>query len=783
MKRHLIFLLVLLHLFTAPLVAQPLTGGTARKAAGIAPGEHPGEPGATVEGRVVDRAGEPVPGVAVVMLDRDSLYVAAAASGADGRFRIDSRVRPYRLLFQHLAYEVRTLEGAADRVGDIALNDAATAIEGVVVSAERPVVRVEEGKLSYDLGAATKGMAVNNAYEAIERLPGVSTQDGRLTLAGAGGVTVILNGKPTTMSADQLESLLRSTPVERVERAEVMYSAPPQYHVRGAAINLVLRHGGERSFSGQLHGQYANNCFGSWEGGGNVVYTSPKWSADLNYTGGSVHNRRYFELRSLHDFEGERYDIAQQERITQEASYHQLRASLDWTPSEQSRLSAAYTASFNPDSKGLSLSSGSFVSSRSDNRTESQMHNLALRYRAPFGLDLGADYTCYRNPERSAQRNDYASGQQNAFDIVSGQVIDRLNVTADQQVALGARWKFNTGGAFGWAESHDWQRYLPREGSIDASDTESRLDEYTANLYAGASRQLAKGSLSFSLAGEYYRMGDYENWSLYPQASFNWMFSKEHMLQLTLSSDKSYPSYWEMQGAVSYVDGYSEIHGTPGLRPAKNYSAQALYMYRSKYIFMLFWNEMPDYFTQTAWQSSERLALIYQTLNWDTNRQWGANVIVPFKAGQWLESRLVFTGLHLTQRCDRFHDIGFDRSKWVGVVRMDNTFRLSRKPDLTLDLSGHYQSTAIQATYDVEPVWQIDAGAKWSFARERASLTVRCTDLFGTSMPYTKIRYRGQHLDMDSGFYTRTLTVRLAYRFGGYKERKHAKVDTSRFGH
>ena len=35
MKRHLIFLLVLLHLFTAPLVAQPLTGGTARKAAGI----------------------------------------------------------------------------------------------------------------------------------------------------------------------------------------------------------------------------------------------------------------------------------------------------------------------------------------------------------------------------------------------------------------------------------------------------------------------------------------------------------------------------------------------------------------------------------------------------------------------------------------------------------------------------------------------------------------------------------------------------------------------------
>ena len=318
-----------------------------------------------VTGCVVDRAGEPVPGVAVVMLDRDSLYVAAAASDARGCFRIASRVRPYRLLFQHLSYRMQRLEGSADNVGVVTLDASETAIEGVVVSAERPVVRVEEGRLDYDLEAATRGMTVNNAYEAITRLPGVSEQEGRLTLAGAGSVTVILNGKPTTMSTDQLEALLRSTPVERVERAEVMYSAPPQYHVRGAAINIVLRHGGERAFSGQLHGQYANSCFGAWEGGANVVYTSPKWSADLNYTGGTIHNRRYYELRSLHDFDGERYDIAQSERITQQGSYHRLRAALDWSPSEQSRLSAAYTAAFNPSGEGLALSSGSFVDSRS----------------------------------------------------------------------------------------------------------------------------------------------------------------------------------------------------------------------------------------------------------------------------------------------------------------------------------------------------------------------------------------------------------------------------------
>ena len=158
------------------------------------------------------------------MLDTDSTYLAAAASDADGRFAIASEVRPYRLLFQHLAYEMQTLTSEHDEAGEVVLHEYTNALDAVVVEGEKPIVRVEEGRLAYDLEAVSKGKAVNNAYEALTQLPGVSEQDGGLTLAGAGGVTVILNGKPSTMSAEQLASLLRSTPVERIEKAEVMYS-------------------------------------------------------------------------------------------------------------------------------------------------------------------------------------------------------------------------------------------------------------------------------------------------------------------------------------------------------------------------------------------------------------------------------------------------------------------------------------------------------------------------------------------------------------------------------
>lgn len=737
----------------------------------------------SIRGRLVDASDAPVAGAAVVLFNCDSVYLDAVASGMDGRFEIRSAERPYRLQIQHLAYELRTIESDQTDLEDIRLAEANTTVDAVVVRGERPVVKVEQGRLNYDLGRLTEGQAVNNAYEALTRLPGVAEQDGALTLAGTSSVTVILNGRPSTMTAEQLAALLRSTPVDRVEGAEVMFSAPPQYHVRGAAINIVLRRGHETAFSGEVHANYTNRYYDTYDAGGNFVLTSPKWSADVTYSAARSKELSSFDLRSLHTFEGEQSDIRQDEWMTDEGWSHQLRAAVEYAPKQRGRVSAAYTASFSPNTDGLSRSAGSYVSSLSKKLSDRTLHNLALRYTSAFGLDLGLDYTHYDNPGRSTLENDYADGSATAFRIGSGQRIDRLNATIDERYAFDSGWELTAGGAFAFARSHDWQHYTVLEGSPATSDTDARLDEYTANLYAGFGRQFGKVGFSASLAGEYYRMGDYENWSLYPQASMNWMPSERHILQLNFSSDKEYPSYWEMQGAISYIDGYSEIHGTPGLRPSRSYEAQAVYIYRQKYIFVLFWNERPDYFVQAAWQASDRLALIYQSLNWNFNRQWGANAVLPFRAGKWLDSRLTLTGMRMRQKCDPFHDMSFDRSKWVGIARLVNTFHLSRKPTLDLEVNGFFQSGAIQGTFDIEPLGSADAAVKWTFDRGRATLSVRCNDLFDSGMPNAKVRYRGQWLDMGAQRYTRTATVHFSYRFGGYKERKHKEVDTSRFGH
>lgn len=109
----------------------------------------------------------------------------------------------------------------------------------MLVKGERPVVKAERGKLIYDLPRMVERLPVNNAYEAVKELPGIVEQDGNLTLGGR-GITVVINGKVSTLDKEDLRTVLENTPVSRLEKAEIMYAAPARYRIRGAMVNVIL---------------------------------------------------------------------------------------------------------------------------------------------------------------------------------------------------------------------------------------------------------------------------------------------------------------------------------------------------------------------------------------------------------------------------------------------------------------------------------------------------------------------------------------------------------------
>ena len=125
----------------------------------------------------------------------DSTYLGATISAADGTFVLEPEPEDYQLIVQHLLYQTRQVKGQARDAGVITLESKDYNLEEVVIEGERPFVTVEQGKLNYDISAISEKHIVNNAYEAICKLPGVQDRNGKLSLVGAKDVTVILNGK------------------------------------------------------------------------------------------------------------------------------------------------------------------------------------------------------------------------------------------------------------------------------------------------------------------------------------------------------------------------------------------------------------------------------------------------------------------------------------------------------------------------------------------------------------------------------------------------------------
>lgn len=735
-----------------------------------------------ITGKVVNENRKPVEGASVVLQTIDSAFVDVTLTDADGAFEISSQMKSFRLIVQHLSYFHKEIVSDKADVGTIILAARDGELQELVVTAERPLVRVEDGALAYDVEAMALNTTANNAYEAILRIPGVSENaEGVLSLAGAGSLTVVLNGRPTSMTAEQLATLLRSTPVNRVERADVMYSAPPNFHVRGAVVNVQLKKSNDYLFQGEVGADYSNRYKDNYGTHANLRLATPKISFDLMYKVGEYNEAQAIDMNSLHWLDGRLYDIRQKQISISEGQVHNYRAAVEYNWKEKNNVSFAYSGSFKPVSDIRSLSDGNYQKSEGNTSEEcNRMHNVALNVQSGVGLSAGVDYTCYKLRDNSRMSVFFKeNGSKADVAYTSGQSINSLSTYADQRHSLPRGWTLGYGASYKFISTENFQRYS--ETLTQVQDVESGLDETTASLYLSAGKQYASGvSFNLSATGEYYKIGDYKKWSFYPQGSLTWLSGPDHILQASLSVDKTFPNYWALQSTVTYLDGYSELHGAPGLRPLTRYNMNVNYIYKQKYVAGLFYIYNDKLFAQTPYQSSERLVLIYKMLNWNYLAQAGMNFVVPIRVGKWLDSKAVITGVYMHQRCDDYFDLGFVRDNWCAVVALDNSFILSDA--LSLELNGFVQTPAAQGTFDIPTMSYVTAGVRWNFAKKNATLTLRYNDIFDTLSPDLSLDYKGQRMEMDNNSYTNYLSLDFVYRFGGYKKRDIKAVDTSRFG-
>lgn len=741
-----------------------------------------------ITGKIIDANSNPVELAVVVLQTVDSVYVDAAYTDSLGIFTIKSDVLPFLLTVQHLMYETYQEKHLSPMVGNIQIEEKSLMLSEISVKGERPLVRVMDGKMTYNMPQLLKDKMAISAYEAIMELPGVHQRGGKIELAGTNSVTVVINGKATNMGESQLENLLKNMPKERIQEAEIMYSAPPKYHVRGAVINFVLKSGDSEipRLQGQINSLYNQGHYANYQTGATLVYTTPKSTTDFMYSFGYYRERTGEDILSNHLYEGKIYNIEQYDRGHTRKPVHTIRIGNEWMLNDENKISVSYTSEIEQWTHPFTSSSGTF--SDTENRKKSdkpvQMHNLAVGYKSGFGLSTGIDFTSYTN-HTTQYYEEKKSGQEDAFQAKAQQDIERFSFYADQNHSLGKDWTLNYGTKFSYASDKSSQIYFSQsERDWSGSDISSKLNEYTYELYAGFSKSFSQNlSLNASLTGEYYKYKDRDYWSLFPMMEIIYTVNPRNIIQLSVSSDKSYPGYWEMQNAISYLSGYTEIQGNPDLKPSRIYSGHLNYILKNKYIFTLYANYTDNNFGQLPYQSPDRLVLIYKTLNFDYSSKLGLNVMIPFRAGSFLHSRLTLNGYYDKTKSDHYHDISFDKDNFAFYGNLVNTFNISSKPNIKAELSGSYITRNIQGPMEISSMYSIDLGIKWTSRNDKAELSLKANDIFNSWYPKNlDLQYKTQNLQMNMVPDSRRISLSFVYKFGGFKGKQHKEVDKSRFG-
>ena len=685
--------------------------------------------------------------------------------------------------------DVKTLSADSLVTGDARIDSLYRNLPEVMIVGERPVVKASAGKLEYDMPRMIQNRPIDNVYEALKELPGVTEQDGKLTL-GMQGVTVVLDGKVTNMSTEQLYALLKSMPADRIERVEVMYNAPARYQVRGAMLNVRLRHriGDPGVLQGELYGKYNQEHEASFEERTSLLYNGNKFSADFLYahTHGNSFSTTDKEARHWQQADGSTHLIQNYEVMRDRNHDHKFRLGTDYQLAENHTLSFVYNGTYTTSHTRQHTTGTQTTESLTDQT--SWLHNGRLDYQTPIGLKAGLELTWYNAPDQ-LWLHSRMEKQQLDFYTEAGQRINAWKFFLAQEHTLKNGWGLNYGTVYTTTIDNSFQTYyetdekrIKYDKSTLPDDIRSRRREQTLNIYAGFSKSFGQKLMTdFSLAIEHYKTPVWDEWDVYPVLNLTYLPADGHILQLNFSSDKSYPGYWAVQDVVSYLGGgYSEIQGNPLLKPAIDYTTSLSYILKSKYVFTTWFTHTKDRTLQTLYQSPDELLELYKYQNFDFEQQAGLQASVPFKISKWYNSRLTLIGLWMRQKDSDFYDLPFDRSRLLGIAMLNNTFTLSRKPDLRLTIDGRLQGRAIQGIYDIPACGNLSATLRYSLLDGNTILTAWCRDIFQTSMPCPQIRYDRQWVTNNYSSF-RSVGLSFTWKFGGYKEKKREKVDTSRF--
>jgi outer membrane receptor protein involved in Fe transport len=317
----------------------------------------------TVSGTIKDKNTKSVlPFVNVVLkAEKDSSFVSGTVTNEEGRFSL-SKVKSgnYFLEVSYIGYTrkrqslfVGNLTEFLD-IKSIELEEKSSSLQELVIKGKTEEISEKLDKKTFTL-KDNISQSGGSVLQAMQNLPSVTVQDGKVQLRGNDKVTVLIDGKQTALTGFGNQTGLDNIPASAIEKIEIINNPSAKYDANGNAgiINIIYKKNKQNGFNGKVG--FTTGVGSLWVRKENLPSIRPQYtntpkinpSVSLNYRKNKVNvffqgDYLYTETLNKNEFVTRSYDngevINSQLKRNRNTHFTTLKSGIDYAINDQNSL-------------------------------------------------------------------------------------------------------------------------------------------------------------------------------------------------------------------------------------------------------------------------------------------------------------------------------------------------------------------------------------------------------------------------------------------------------------
>lgn len=709
-----------------------------------------------------------------------------------------------------------TVNNGEVAIGTVSLAEDSKVLKEVVVTGIAQQMRFELDKKVFTVDAdIVSGGAC--AHEVLESIPSVEVdQDGNISLRGNSSVMVWINGKASGLTSDNRGDILEQIPAESIDRVEVITNPSAKYSPEGTAgiINIILKKNRRAGYFGSA--EIGANTHGGANVGVNINVNTSRWDSyasagfRMNHSKGGSWSRRDYTNGDFLYSDGDRRNHGNNIFLRAGTTFHA-------TDKDDIYFNAFgmfghrwghSTTLYTSNVPGSWLSNLNYSRNTNDMRGVHAELGYTHKWTEHHYIDFMTGFNHWGGPMHNNyhQEQDYAAEgadvdlyQRQDNEIKSNSVEVKLDYT--NQLASWLKLEAGFNGNY----SHENSPVTTYSGATEESmeidkDLYNRFiyNNNVSALYATLGGKFGNFNFSAGLRSESWQVrarslgfGQTESdvkeykrnsFALFPSAFLSWSLPHDNELQVNYTRRIHRPWGGELNSFQNISDPSNITYGNEELQPEYSNAFELNYI-------KSFTNHIISFsgYLRTTSDLMNRISYIVDgqmyttTANAADRTNIGAEIVVKnsfFRNTLSLTTTANLYNNHISAWSLDFNHAGTTvplsgkaQDSFTWDIRCMASVRLPW--DLSLQVTGRYNSRQLTAQGSREPGWNVDAGVRknlgnWSFS-------VSCRDLFdsrkmhsiidGTDYVQEDKRWRGG----------RRVQFNVKYTFGNNKHSHNRK--------